>query len=147
MTGPKPKDGPQGLREYDPEAFALLDDFYSGWIEVETIPARPRTNPQAPRTPRDSLAARAIVARLTSYRIGETTLVQFLSDAGISSAPDDGANGTSGWRVTHNSSGVDTFRVEYDSQGNASWTGRAFRALLADLGFKAGVLTSFSWNN
>jgi alpha-glucosidase len=144
MTGPKPKDGPQGLREYDPEAFALLDDFYSGRIEVETIPARPRTNPQAPRIPRDSLAARAIVARLASYRIGETSLVQFLSDAGVVSASD---NGTNGWRVTHNSSGVDTFQVEYDSQGNASWTGRAFRALLADLEFKAGVLASFSWNN
>ena len=81
---------------------------------------------------------------LTSYRIGETTLVRFLSDAGIASPSDSGTNG---WRVTHDSNGVDTFRVEYDSQGNASWTGRAFRALLADLEFKAGVLASFSWNN
>jgi hypothetical protein len=34
MTGPKPEDGPEGLRKYDPEAFALLDDFYQGRIEL-----------------------------------------------------------------------------------------------------------------
>jgi alpha-glucosidase len=32
MEGPKPENGPEGLRKYDPEAFALLDDFYSGRI-------------------------------------------------------------------------------------------------------------------
>ncbi len=32
MEGPKPDNGPEGLRRYDPEAFALLDDFYSGRI-------------------------------------------------------------------------------------------------------------------
>ena len=30
MSGIKPKDGPEGLKEYDPEAFALFDAFYSG---------------------------------------------------------------------------------------------------------------------
>ncbi len=34
MTGPKPADGPDGLRAYDPEAYQLLDDFYSGRIPV-----------------------------------------------------------------------------------------------------------------
>lgn len=34
MTGPKPADGPDGLRQYDPEAYALLDDFYSGRITI-----------------------------------------------------------------------------------------------------------------
>ena len=34
MTGPKPADGPDGLRAYDPEAYLLLDDFYSGRIPV-----------------------------------------------------------------------------------------------------------------
>ena len=28
MTGPKPADGPEGLKAYDPEAFALFDAFY-----------------------------------------------------------------------------------------------------------------------
>src|SRR6185503_14676691 len=30
MTGPKPENGRAGLKKYDPEAFALMDDFYSG---------------------------------------------------------------------------------------------------------------------
>jgi alpha-glucosidase len=30
MNEPKPEDGPDGLRKYDPEAYALFDDFYSG---------------------------------------------------------------------------------------------------------------------
>ncbi|HEX4644684.1 MAG TPA: hypothetical protein VH598_03675 [Verrucomicrobiae bacterium] len=34
MTGPKPENGPEGLKKYDPEAFALFDDFYSGRMEI-----------------------------------------------------------------------------------------------------------------
>ncbi len=30
MSGPKPENGPEGLRKYDPEAFALFDRFYRG---------------------------------------------------------------------------------------------------------------------
>jgi alpha-glucosidase len=30
MTGAKPESGPQGLKKYDPQAFALFDEFYSG---------------------------------------------------------------------------------------------------------------------
>jgi hypothetical protein len=30
MTGPKPENGPEGLKAYDPDAFALMDDFFSG---------------------------------------------------------------------------------------------------------------------
>ncbi|MGA2060222.1 MAG: hypothetical protein ABSG67_07045 [Thermoguttaceae bacterium] len=30
MTGAKPENGPEGLKKYDPEAFALFDEFYSG---------------------------------------------------------------------------------------------------------------------
>jgi hypothetical protein len=30
MSGPKPENGPEGLKKYDPEAFALFDEFYSG---------------------------------------------------------------------------------------------------------------------
>jgi hypothetical protein len=45
MTGPKPKKGREGLREYDPEAFALMDDFYSGRIEIGKVePRRRRTD-------------------------------------------------------------------------------------------------------
>ena len=43
MTGPKPANGPDGLKHYDPEAFALLDEFYSGRMKIpEVKPARRR---------------------------------------------------------------------------------------------------------
>ena len=34
MTGPKPENGPEGLKKYDPEAYALFDDFYNGRIPI-----------------------------------------------------------------------------------------------------------------
>ena len=33
MQGPKPANGKEGLKQYDPQAFALLDDFYSGKLK------------------------------------------------------------------------------------------------------------------
>lgn len=33
MTGPKPANGREGLKAYDPDAFALFDEFYSGKME------------------------------------------------------------------------------------------------------------------
>jgi hypothetical protein len=42
MTGPKPKNGREGLKTYDPEAFALMDDFYSGRIEITKVEPRRR---------------------------------------------------------------------------------------------------------
>ena len=146
MTGPKPENGPEGLRKYDPEAYALLDDFYSGRIEVAPLAPRPRAAANTPRTPRDSLAARSIVERLNSYHVGKTMLQQFLSDAGIASASDAGANG---WRVTriNGREDSDAFHIEYDNQGASARGARAFRSSLADLEFKAGVLTDFAWKN
>lgn len=35
MEGPKPANGPEGLRAYDPEGYALMDDFYSGRITTQ----------------------------------------------------------------------------------------------------------------
>jgi hypothetical protein len=37
MTGPKPANGPDGLKKYDPDAYALLDAFYSGQIEISKV--------------------------------------------------------------------------------------------------------------
>lgn len=34
MAGPRPENGPDGLKKYDPDAYALLDDLYSGRIPV-----------------------------------------------------------------------------------------------------------------
>jgi hypothetical protein len=43
MKGPKPALGRQGLKDYDPEAFTLLDDFYSGRMEPPSAkPVQPR---------------------------------------------------------------------------------------------------------
>ncbi len=42
MTGPKPEPGPEGLKQYDPEPFVLLDDFYRGRMEVIKLELRPR---------------------------------------------------------------------------------------------------------
>ncbi len=42
MTGPKPENGREGLKKYDPEAFALMDDFYSGRIDIGRIEQRRR---------------------------------------------------------------------------------------------------------
>jgi hypothetical protein len=38
MHEPKPKDGPSGLKDYDPEAFALFADFYQGRLPVTHTP-------------------------------------------------------------------------------------------------------------
>lgn len=43
MTGPKPENGPQGLKHYDPEAFALFDDFYQGRIPIGKVERRGRS--------------------------------------------------------------------------------------------------------
>jgi len=37
MTGPKPEIGPEGFKKYDPEAFALFDDFYQGRIAIRPL--------------------------------------------------------------------------------------------------------------
>jgi len=39
MTGPRPKNGREGLQEYDPEAYALFDDFYRGRIHITKLDA------------------------------------------------------------------------------------------------------------
>ncbi len=47
MTGTKPDNGREGLKQYDPEAFALLDQFYSGRMP---IPERTGASPDTPAT-------------------------------------------------------------------------------------------------
>jgi alpha-glucosidase len=54
MTGPKPENGPEGLKKYDPEAYALFDEFYTGRMEIGKIEPgsrRPRVGPAKPPTP------------------------------------------------------------------------------------------------
>jgi|SRR5579862_1145346 len=37
MKGPKPANGPEGLKKYDPDAYKLFDDFYSGRIPISKV--------------------------------------------------------------------------------------------------------------
>lgn len=41
MVEPKPKPGPEGLKAYDPEAYALFDEFYQGRMSAATQAAAP----------------------------------------------------------------------------------------------------------
>jgi hypothetical protein len=45
MTGAKPGNGPEGLKQYDPEAFELLDQFYRGHM---TVPGKQIRTVQTP---------------------------------------------------------------------------------------------------
>src|SRR5579863_91464 len=178
MTGPKPEDGPEGLKKYDPDAYKLLDDFFTGHFEIAQVEPRfpPGTFNASRRVPRDSLAARALVAHLASYKVGETKLSDFFTDAGMATANDEGTNG---WHITGlgptNSSGSYQFRVFFRKpDAAASQQGVAASPptqplqgtnpaqgtnpvappprptvdrLIADLEFKSGVLSSFKWDN
>lgn len=45
MTGARPENGPAGLKKYDPEAFELLDEFYSGRMQIPKMqPKRSKPN-------------------------------------------------------------------------------------------------------
>jgi hypothetical protein len=48
MVEPKPENGVEGLKKYDPEAFALFDEFYSGRLQVQ--PAEPRSRRNRPQS-------------------------------------------------------------------------------------------------
>jgi hypothetical protein len=177
MTGPKPENGPQGLKKYDPEAFKLFDAFYSGRIEIAAVDPRfpPGMLGSFRRTPRDSLLARAIVAKLSAYQVGVTKLAEFLADAGMTAPSDPGANG---WRITlqqpapsdaAGATAVYHFQVFFrkpespdpppaspipaanSSAQTATQPAPPRRPtidrLLADLEFTRGVLSSFNWDN
>jgi len=57
MAAPKPEPGPDGLKKYDPEAYALFDDFYSGRIyigRIEPNARRRNSDPGNSRTNRNT---------------------------------------------------------------------------------------------
>lgn len=41
MKEPKPENGTEGLKKYDPEAYVLFDDFYQGRLTEARLPANP----------------------------------------------------------------------------------------------------------
>ena len=156
MTGPKPENGPEGLKKYDPDAYKVLDDFYSGRMEIAKVEPRVRSgmNGSFRRVPRDSQVARAIVAHLASYKVGETKLADFFTDAGMSSTADADTNG---WHVVQQEAGVSEPAAATSSGGDGHYQFRVFfrnpenggggDRLIADVEFKGGVLTAFKWEN
>jgi hypothetical protein len=138
LQGERPDNGAEGLKKYDPEAFALLDDFYSGRIPVERVEPRARrgggnggTNAipggrQGSGTNtfmrRDSMQSRIMVANLGSYKVDETGIQTFYEHAGMSGPTDGGANG---WVVTQtNSAGADhKFVIAYRATTNTARQG------------------------
>jgi alpha-glucosidase len=188
MQGPRPADGRDGLKNYDPDTFKLVDDFYSGRIEITQVEPRARRQPSGTNTVlrgRGDAVARAVVATLSSYKVGETKLNGFFGDAGIVSTSEGGTNG---WHVTRlntaaaqasaapqNEPGeLQRFRVFFrdprsvsppsDSNTTTATTAQSTNAVpaqgrrggrggamrdqsLADLEFKSGVLSTFTWNN
>jgi hypothetical protein len=59
MTGAKPDNGREGLRKYDPEAFALLDEFYSGRMKISKIDTTNRFYQDESEFSDDDLPAKA----------------------------------------------------------------------------------------
>ena len=45
MNEPKPQNGPEGLKAYDPEAYALFDELYQG--RLANVARKPRIAPSA----------------------------------------------------------------------------------------------------
>jgi alpha-glucosidase len=154
VAGPRPQNGREGLQKYDPEAYKLFDDFYGGRIEVASVPPPLHDSnlEKPPPPPRDSLVARAVVAKLTSYRIGQTRLADFFADAGMVHPTDPGADG---WHVTETSLGkmlavihlgsstIHRFQVSFRDPARAGALDRP----LAHLEFKDGTLAAFGWDN
>lgn len=152
VTGHRPQNGAEGLRKYDRDAYRLFDDFYSGRIEIASVPPPQQENLEGRSLPDDDLLARVIVAKITGYKVGQTTLVNFLTDAGMTHPTDEG---TAGWHVTRTSLGkilnaiplglssVYRFRVSFRDPAHAG----AHDCALADLNFKDGTLVAMQWDN
>ena len=59
MTGTKPDNGREGLRKYDPETFALLDEFYRGRMKISKIDTNNRFYQNESEFSDDDLPAKA----------------------------------------------------------------------------------------
>jgi alpha-glucosidase len=52
MKSPKPAAGREGLKSYDPEAFALMDDFYCGRIDIANLVPKARAEKKPEEMPK-----------------------------------------------------------------------------------------------
>ncbi len=102
MQGPKPEPGPEGLRKYDPEAFALFDAFYSGRIDVPIIDRSQRGqrrggNAKAP----ESGANLAVVAKSSTSFVSGHETINALNDGFDPAHANDKSHGAYGnWPQT-----------------------------------------------
>ncbi|HEV8542903.1 MAG TPA: hypothetical protein VGR78_10970 [Verrucomicrobiae bacterium] len=72
MTGVKPENGREGLKKYDPEAFKIMDDLYSGRIDIREVAPRRRSD-ASPVTPSTALLDRCHLAPFSAKGIGPRT--------------------------------------------------------------------------
>jgi len=146
FEGAKPDAGREGLRKYDPEAFALFEAFYSGKMAIPLLPVKrggERTERVGAVGDNQTPAGR-VVGRLNSYQAGKTRLAGLYADAGL---PGPAGVGKAGWSVglIHSSGpgdlpGVVRVRVSFHhaTYGDAA---------IADLEFQDGVLAGLKWDN
>ncbi|MGA2540045.1 MAG: hypothetical protein ABSG78_00640 [Verrucomicrobiota bacterium] len=155
LRGTRPEPGTEGLKKYDPEAFALFDEFYSGKMEIPSLePRSGRRSQRVGEVGGNRSAAGRVVGRLNSYKVGETKLSDLLTDAGMTALGDAGKNG---WVVvSRNSPQPDNATTNNTAPGDApanvsvrvSFHHASYGdAAIADLDFKDGVLTAFKWDN
>jgi len=152
MEGRKPDDGPAGLKRYDPEAFALLDDFYSA-----------RMKPIMPAVPAGVVSALVETNNLAPLATPSTSFVsgheklEAINDGFEPEAVNDHSHGCYGnwpkagtqWVQYEWSRPVSTAKSEVywwdDSQGVRlpkacrllAWDGKAFMPVV-DVGVAAG---------
>ena len=159
FQGPRPDVGTEGLKKYDPDAFVLFDEFYSGKMDIPPItPRGGRREPRVTKEGSNRSPAGRVVARLYSYKVGETKLSDVYTDAGITNLGDAGQTAGSSPRATPSPrlpprhrqcpAAPDAAAASGTVNVTVSYHQATYRAAnIADLDFKDGVLSAFKWDN
>jgi hypothetical protein len=147
----RPGQGTEGLKKYDPEAFVLFEQFYSGKMEIPIITGRTRRAPRATKEGNNRSPAGLVVAKLYSYKVGETKLSDVFAGAGIAKIGDEGKGG---WVIASRdatasaAAPTNAAPAGGDAHLTVSYVQGTYRpSLIADLEFKDGVMTAFKWDN
>jgi len=76
MSGPKPANGPEGLKAYDPDAYRLLDSIYSGRVPVARVATAPLMPypPEREKDLRSGSESRSVTVRFLNRTAAEVTL-------------------------------------------------------------------------
>ncbi len=73
MKGPKPANGPEGLKKYDPDAYKLFDAFYSGRIPISKVVPGSRRRRRGGFGQTSSTGANSSTSGATSTNPGSST--------------------------------------------------------------------------